>query len=411
MNRCVNIDWLEVHCLEDNTRYPCNADFFVHEGWQVRVREYGTRIYNEMFTLLDNHDEPFLEIRRSPKSDSNISGILDPLSCHIRLTNRYCYMKNCVTILRDFLARYGYTFRRIFRIDICNDFERFDLGDDPQKFITRYLRHKFAKINQCRRTAHGDDRWDGCIDNSLKWGQPKSMVSTKLYNKTMELGTPPKKEYIVASWFANGLITNPLTMEKVRKDGTTYKPTIWRVEFSVQSGAAGWAIIEDCNGAKNKLKPIANTLSCYDTDAKLLQMFASLAHHYFHFKVYEANKRKDRCKDKVLFRFDFDNDKIYHLERHPGSSKPSTDDERLRRLLEQFAAKHCDPNVVKACNIILENLSARLVRNLSGVDFNAEAIRELQMILARRLTLPEEDFQVCVETVRRILAETKDSLF
>lgn len=411
MNRCVNIDWLEVHCLEDNSRYPLNADFFIQHGWQVRFREYGTRVYNEMFTLLDIHSEPFLEIRRAPKSDSNLHGILDPLSCHIRLTNRYCYMQNCVQLLRDFLARYGYTFRRIFRIDICNDFERFDLGDFPQKFITRYLRHKFVKINQARRTTHGEDRWDGCIDNSLKWGAPKSMVSTKFYNKTMELGTPPKKTYIVSSWFANGLITNPLTMEKVRKDGTSYKPTIWRVEFSIRSGAAGWAIIEDCNGAKNKLKPIANNLSCYDTDAKLLQMFASLAHHYFHFKVYKAHQRKDLCKDKVLFKFDFTNDRIYHLERLPGSAKPSNDEERLRRLLEKYSQSHCDPNVVKACNVILDNLSADLVRSLSGVEFSAEAIRELQLILARRLSLPDEDFQVCVENVRRLITQSDNQLF
>ena len=37
---------------------------------------------------------------------------------------------------------------------------------------------------------------------------------------------------------------------------------------------------------------------------KILVMFASLARHYFRFKKYEENKRKDRCKDKILFDFD-----------------------------------------------------------------------------------------------------------
>lgn len=411
MNRCVNIDWLEVHCHESNELYPLDADFFIHHGWEVRSREYGTRVYAQMFTIYDTHGEPFLEVRRCPKSSSELSGVLDPLSCHLRLVNRYCYYHDAVKRLRDFLALYDYQFKRIFRIDLCLDFERFDLGDDPQKFINRYLSHKFAKINQCNRTTRGQDRWDGCEDNYVSWGQPKSMVSTKLYNKSKELDETHDKPYIKQSWMAAGLVTNPITCEKVRSDGTKYKPTIWRVEFSVKSGAAGWAIIEDCNGQKRKLKPIANGLDCYETKEKQLQMFASLAHHYFHFKYFEANKRKDRCKDKVLFHFDFTKDTVYKLERIAASTKPLPEDVRLRRLLETYQTKHHEADVRKACAVILDNLDNAVVRNLAGADYDAAAIRELRMILARRLSLPDEDFAVCVDQVRRLLAANDEGIF
>lgn len=412
MIRCLNIDWLEVHVLEDMSRYPLDAYFFIRDGWRVERREYGTRVYEEMFTLYDTHDEPFLEVRRAPKSNGNEGGVLDMNSAHIRLVNRYCYFTDCVQRLRDFLARYNYQFRRIFRIDLCLDFERFDLGDDPQRFVTRYLRHKFSKINQCNRTTHGRDRWDGCEDNYLSWGQPKSVVSTKLYNKSLELKEAHDKPYIKQAWMAAGLITNPITMVKLRKDGSQYTPTIWRVEFSVRSGAAGWAVLEDCTGAKNKLKPIANTLDCYDTKEKQLIMFASLAHHYFHFKYFEPGQRKDRCKDKVLFHFDFARDQLVKLQRISQATPQATDEVRLRRALERYAYKHFDPKVRQACDIILDSLTQRAVRTLCESRYDIEQIRELRMLLERRMKLPGEDFTVALDAVRRLLtAQNEGTIF
>lgn len=66
MARCVNLDWLEVFCFEDGE--PHDANYFRREGFVVDEREYGTRIYHQMFTLNDRLGHPFLEVRRSPKS-------------------------------------------------------------------------------------------------------------------------------------------------------------------------------------------------------------------------------------------------------------------------------------------------------------------------------------------------------
>ena len=408
MNRCLNIDWLEVHVLEDASQSPLDADFFQREGWYVKQRDYGTRVYEQMFTLLDTHEEPFLEIRRAPKSSTDLQGVLSPLSCHIRLVNRYCYFKDAVSRLRDFLARYNYTFRRIFRIDLCLDFELFDSGDDPAKFIKRYLAHRFTKINQCNRTTHGVDRWDGCDDNSISWGARKSAVSTKLYNKTLELKEAKDKPYIKQAWMEADLITNPLTMIKIDKRGRQYTPTIWRLEFSVQSGSAGWALLEDCTGRKTRLKPIANNLHCYDTDEKQLIMFASLAHHYFHFKHYKKGVRKDLCPDKYLFNFNVAHDKMVKLQRVAQSRPEPTDDKRLRHLLSRWSTYHLMPEVQKACEIILNVLEKDAVRTLAQDRWDNAQVEELQAILRRRMQLPEEDFQVTLEVVRRMILEAKD---
>ena len=60
----------------------------------------------------------------------------------LRLSNRTCYSDNAVQIMQDFLTKYDYEFVKIFRIDICLDFERFDSGDDPNLFLHRYIRRK-----------------------------------------------------------------------------------------------------------------------------------------------------------------------------------------------------------------------------------------------------------------------------
>ena len=67
MNRCVNIDWLEVYCLE-SIEAPRNAQFFRARGFKVKEREYGTPQYREMFTIYDSEDFPQFEVRRNPYS-------------------------------------------------------------------------------------------------------------------------------------------------------------------------------------------------------------------------------------------------------------------------------------------------------------------------------------------------------
>ena len=63
--RCVNLDWLEVHAYEPIVT-SLNAIYFRAQGWIVDEREYGTRVYREMFTLRGRDNVPLLEVRRNP---------------------------------------------------------------------------------------------------------------------------------------------------------------------------------------------------------------------------------------------------------------------------------------------------------------------------------------------------------
>lgn len=312
MVRCINLDWLEVYVTESTDGRPRDVSYFQEHGFSVRVRDYGTRVYKEMFTILDERGEAFVEIRRAPFSaiDGRSASFLDSRACHIKLANRYCYVENPVDIFRQFLVDHGYALRSIFRIDVCLDFVKFDSGDFPGDFLRRYLRGRYSKINQSSINAHGVDTWSIRDWNSVSWGSPSSMVSTKFYNKSLELQQSRDKPYIRYAWFDAGLVHDPVTCVCRASDGSLYKPDVWRVEFSIRSSAAKWYVVEDCNHTKKKRIRFDHTLDMYDNRLKLLFVFSSLSHYYFHFKHYKANRRKDRCDDKILFKF-HTNDIIY----------------------------------------------------------------------------------------------------
>ena len=397
--RCVNIDWLEVYCEESNDEYPCNADYFTRRGYVVREREYGTRVYEEMFFILDGNGNDMFEIRRNPKSgDSSFVG-LSPQSTHIRLCNWVCYQSNCVQLLRDFLVRHNYIFHRIYRIDVCYDFERFDSGDKPERVARRIVEKTYLKMNQTKIHAIGDDNWGGYAWETLSWGSLTSMVSTKLYNKTKELAaTGNKKPYILTQWMMAGLIDNPVTQVKYGKDGSQYKPDIWRVEFSIKSKADSWLILEDISGKRVKKKAVPHSLSLFDSQDKLWQRFQDLAYHYFRFKVktYKKQKRgvagfalgqvesnhdpelqrKDRMPEKVLFHYDQDRE-FMHIQNVPKPSKPYHDGEVLRRRLINYAATHPDHKIREACKVLVDSIDVRDIYRYTD-SFDIWQVKALQ---------------------------------
>lgn len=403
--RCINIDWLECYCIESVEHFPHNAEFFRDAGWHVVVRDYGTRQYREMFTLLDNDELPFIEVRRNPVSsgDTRNNGIFSEFSCHIRLSNRYCYHNEAVSLYSEFLARYQYTVQRIFRFDLALDFEKFDEGDDPHRFLQRFMAGRYSKINQGNLSGHAKDRWESRDWNSCSWGSPKSMVTTKLYNKTLELREAHDKPYIRYAWFASGLIDDFQNCTKRAADGSVYAPDIWRVEFSIRSSARAWFVIEDCNGKKERRIVQEHTLGCYATKRDQLHAFAMLAHHYFHFKKYAEGVRKDRCPDKILFKFNI-NHKPYKLDTLLSSNREPREANQLRVRLEHFKLIHAEKPVRDACDLLLSTLASESVRHVLPNYFDRDEASLLQQLIAKRIKEdPKQPLAQDIETVKALL--------
>lgn len=380
--RCINIDWLEVYALEDGNNYPCDAEYYREHGYDVVEREYGTRVWQQMFTINDAHGNPFIEIRRAPASDKTKDGGLFPKeACHIRLSNYACYASDPIGDLRKFMTAHGYILVKIFRIDICMDFITFDKGDKPDRFIRRYIEGRYSKINQANLSAHGTDTWQQRVFNSLSWGAKKSMVSTKLYCKSLELQQVHDKPYIRYSWYLAGLVDDPINCTITDAQGQTAKPDIWRVEFSITASGKKWVVLEDATKHKKTNEYVPHTLDCYDTREKLIVAFANLARYYFHFKVYEEGKRKDRCEDKVLFQFS-PMDKAYRLTGNVTSRPATPFADRLIAYMLKYKAQSYDTNITHACDLIISALKQKRFNEFVGTSMSEQEVLYLQRLIA-----------------------------
>lgn len=351
--RCVNLDWLEVHAREP-VGEPHNAEYFREHGCWVEERDYGTPIYREMFVIYGSDNLPAIEVRRNPKS-SGLNGIHDAEETHIRLKNRLLYYDDTAEKFQNFLENHHYIDIRISRVDICLDFVRFDFGDDPWKFIRRYVSHKYAKYCGGDISLHGKDAWEGINLNSVKWGNAKSIVSTKLYNKTMELKDPKtklfSKPYIRQAWLVCGFIDD---MQHCTYQGQEVE--VWRLEYSIKSSKRGWAPI-DLDGNVHKKYSLKNTLEMYKGRDRLLALFASLTKNYFHFKKWKQGQRKDRCPDKKLFDFTT----IQQTYKLTDDLKVCGDGDRqlqkynhLAKLLREFEMTSANEQTKEAIQIVID---------------------------------------------------------
>ena len=407
--RCVNLDWLEVHAREPIDQ-PRDFLYYLSKGWRGEKREYGTRVYRQMFTLFAPNEEKLIEVRRDPAS-SGLMGIHEPNECHIRLCNRTCYFDNAASFLADFLESNGYYDVRISRVDICLDFVKFDKGDNPQDFVRRYFRHRYAKINQGRISGHGEDTWSGQEWNSLSWGSKTSCVTTKMYNKTMELYDQKLdrfgKPYIREAWFRCGLIDD---IQKVTKDGV--KVDVWRVEFSLRSAVKNWVAIE-IDGKSKNYQSLKNTLECYMGRDRLLVMFASLCQHYFHFKKVKKSQRKDRCKDKILFVWDC-NQVCYKIGRNDTALGSGTSFKSMyNRLIEKIKAyqqSHANTEIFKACEVLISSITEENLMSDLANPWSHEELEFLKNLIRVRTTDKSLTYDAAVAEVKKLLNITNRTI-
>lgn len=415
IERCINLDWLEICAMEPLAK-PLDANYFRSCGFVVIEREYGSKVWRDIFTIEDKQGHAFMEVRRAPKSEIIAQNIT-----HLRLVNRYCYFEDAPDIMQAFLDTHGYEFHHITRVDICLDFEYFDYGDKPRDFMRRYIEGKFSKINQANVHAHGSDEWSGRVWNSVSWGAPSSDVGTKFYNKTLELYDPITKRYgkpyIREAWQAAHLVDDMTDCTKVGKDGERYTVEVWRVEFSIRSSVRKWFCIE-LNGKQRNKQSIRNTLDMYNSKAKLLILFASLSEHYFHFKhlikrykFYEEGHtdgyalRKDRCPDKLLFRWK-DTQQFYKIEKEhvSGNNKPDSHNLRLLGMLKEFRDRTFDKALKQSASVIIDYLQDHIARHDMANNLTRQDINALRMALSRHMKHPTIDPALLIKMAKEELS-------
>ena len=411
ISRCINLDWLEVTALEPITS-PRDPEFFQARGLVISVRDYGTRVWGEVFTIEGSDHLPFIEVRRAPKSEVIACNVV-----HLRFVNRVCYFPDAARLMAQFMEAYDYDFLSIYRVDICLDFECFDFGDKPADFMRRFMSGRYAKINQANIHAHGSDDWSGRVWNSVSWGSPTSDIGTKFYNKTLELFDPITKQYakpyIRQAWQESGLIDDYVTVTKKKPDGTLYHPEIWRVEFSIRSSVKNWFTMK-LDGNEKAFQSVRNTLDMYDSRDKLLVMFAALSQHYFHFKhslkTYNFYKeghssgnaiRKDRCPDKMLFDW-HTIQQTYKVAREAvsGAGSPSKQLVTLLARLKTFRDTTINQEVKQSATIIIDYLEHRVRQEETATPLSREEINALQYAMKIHTRHPQFDPAYLIKLAR-----------
>jgi hypothetical protein len=209
------------------------------------------------------------------------------------------------------------------------------------------------------------------------------MVSTKFYNKKLELTQVHDKPYIRQAWRAAGLVDDELTLTKFDADGNPTQPDIWRVEFSIKSGTRNWFRIEDQHRGGKHLS-VKHNLQMYSTREDYLNVFLSLADHYFHFKKFEPDKRKDRCADKLTF-----NTKkhrvFYKLENVATKDEPAKRLHNLYTKIQAYRDSHPMPQIYNACNIILADLELSMRTTSLVKPWPLDEIAIIRNVIAKRI--------------------------
>ena len=243
----------------------------------------------------------------------------------------------------------------------------------------------------------------------------------KFYNKTLELYDPVTKHYgkpyIREAWQAAGLVDDMTTVTKRNKDGELYTPQIWRVEFTIRSSVRKWFCIE-LDGKRRNKQSIRNTLDMYNSKPKLLILFASLADHYFHFKhlikrykFYEEGHssgyalRKDRCPDKLLFRWK-DTQTFYESEKEhvSGNNKPDRSNTRLLGMLKEFRDRTLDREVKASASVIIAYLEDNIARHDIANNLTRADIQALRLALAQHIKHPHLDPAKLIQMAKEELA-------
>lgn len=447
IKRCVNIDWLEIYCIEPADT-ACDAEYFENAGYEVVIRAYGTPQYREMFTILKN-GFPYIEVRRNPYSLKSNGGIFENGACHIRLANETCYKISPVDLLRQFVKENGYTFKNVTRLDICLDVINFDDGLNPADFINDYLAGKYFKNHLSNIQAYGEEYVGGIFTfhgkestfgrtiNSIKWGSPSSRITIKLYDKTKEMIESKDKPYIRNNWVSAELINDEdlRIMSEIRdrkykigrlerqiKSNCNNKmhkketiktlklelktleskvKKVWRIEVSLNSELKGIVNADNLDkDEKGRQRIYSINLNNIDTRDKLLFMFHVFTMKYFEFKISSVTRdgkpqRKDRCKSYFPI-----NSSTLEMSYKPkaqerGNDKTKTDKIVINKLRDILTQDDWQYNISKSTKEALR----QVLRYMSEVYQMDEVKRATEEVL----TMITNDDKVENQNIQRLV--------
>lgn len=272
----INVDWLQVYTVDSN-KDNLAAEYNLFGRFEFVLQQCSSRHFREIWKVLTVDGDEYAVIQRRP-----FSSILDKSGAIVQLCNRELYKHDMAVNFERFLRNHKFTYRSISRIDVCFDSNVLHNGLLHSDFIKAIMTEKYLKNNQAKVKWHFDSMANvgkpmEC--NSASFGSKSSPVSSKIYNKTLELSEVKNKPYIVENWRYNGINTDV---------------DVWRIEISIKSEASH--AVRCSTGELLRLTPSMVTFQ-----ESIEDIFFSYAKRYFSFKINDGTKNKTRMKELQLF--------------------------------------------------------------------------------------------------------------
>lgn len=272
----INVDWLQLFCHDDND-LDLDVTYNGRSSFEFKLRPNGSRHFKQIWDVVNSDGDNYAVIQRLPHSS-----IISARSAIIQLCNRELYRSFYVSELIIFMKTHHFRYKSMTRLDVCFDSNVLHNGLKHSSLIKGIMLQKYLKNKQ------GNVKWNFASIanvgrpmecNSCSFGSKTSAVSTKMYNKTLELKEVKNKPYIVENWRYNGLDA---------------EQDVWRIEISIKSDAKDSIRISD--GSIFRLNPDSLQLQKDVED-----VFFSYADTYFCFKINDGKKNKTRMKDLQIF--------------------------------------------------------------------------------------------------------------
>lgn len=289
----LHLDWIQVHVKWVNKLEPV-----FHRSYNVKRLQFGTRHFKVVEEIY------ILNKRIATVTSKPHSNILDEDSLIIKFDNWVCYAVNFRKIVSEFLALNKFEFVSFSRLDFCADFNLFDNGMLPDKFIKKYIYRKLLRLGKTPNVAHHFKQGKKeHIEKGLKFGSNLSECTAYIYNKSLQMATEIWKPWIFQSWIKHGLDTT--------KD-------IYRLEFSIKSG--GKLIANTETGELDLFMSLKVIEYEY-----IYKCFYKLYERYFTFVWNDGQVRRDRMRKIKLFNYIYSPEVLVNAE-------PMKDADRSKKI-------------------------------------------------------------------------------
>lgn len=272
----INVDWLQVFCHDSNSGFLHDI-YYESSPYEFVLMPYGSRHFKEIWEVRDMDGDKYATIQRIPHSS-----IISSDSAIIQLANRELYKPHYASEFIVFLASHNFRYKSISRLDICFDSNYLLRKRSHSSLIKDLMTGVILKNNQSKVNWNFNaiaNVGKPMVCNSCSFGSKSSAVSTKMYNKTLEMKEQKQKPYIVESWIYNGI--------DIERD-------VWRIEISIKSDAT--TTIRTETGEIFRLNPDSLQMRKLAED-----VFFSYADKYFSFKRNNGTKNKTRMPDVEIF--------------------------------------------------------------------------------------------------------------